>query len=186
MKSDDELPPLSPLNYHGMNWTAQGLEREDSGFVFRALPGQRMLAALMRYLSYGILGMGGLLLFRDVAMALFVLVIGSLFFAVPHWFGRTGVEGVRVDPGQRQLWLPPAARKPARLIAFDEIRSVQYLPYRKHASFLVFAELNLVLRNGERLSLVHHNDLPRMKEDGATLAGVLGVPYAVHSTWRLT
>lgn len=181
-----ELPPQRPLNYHGMNWSAQGLERQDAGWVFRALPGQHGLAALTRYFGYGILIMGGALLFRDPAMAVFVLAIGGLFLAVPRWFSRTGTEGVRVDPERRRLLLPASGRTPARSISFDEIRSVQYLPYRKHASFLVFAELNLVLRDGQRMSLVHHNDLGRMKQDGAALAAVLGVPYAVHSTWRLT
>jgi len=180
-----ELPPAKPLAYHGMNWNAQALAQDGDGFVFRALPGQLRLARLISGVGYAILCVAVVLLMHDVSMALFTLVVGGLFLLAHRWFAMTGVEGVRVEPRSRTLRLPGSRRKASRILDFREIQAVQYLPYRKHASFIVFAELNLILCNRERLSLVHHNDLRRIRADGERLASLLGVRFDAHAVWAL-
>lgn len=185
-QSMPELPPAKPLAYHGMNWNAQGLEQESGEFVFRALPGQLRLAKLIGSVGYAILALAVFLLMQDVMAALFAFLVGAIFLGAQRWFSIKGVVGARIDLRRRNLHIPASHFSGPRIIDFSDIRAVQYLPYKKHASFLVFAELNLITANSERLSLVHHNDLRRMRGDGEKLAEILGVPYQTHAVWRLT
>lgn len=172
-----------------MNWRAQGLQREGDHYLFKALPGQLTLAALINAVGYGALAIACFILVsaRNIGAAAFAATIAGMFLLANRWFRARGVRGVSIDVQRKVIEMPVGLfDKSSRKITWSDVGAIQYLPYKKHGpANIILAELNLILRSGERLSLVHHNDRERMRSDGEQLARVLNVPFQAHGIWRL-
>ncbi len=63
--------------------------------------------------------------------------------------------------------------------AFDQIHALQLIPecvrIKNRSTFRSY-ELNLVLKDKQRINILDHGDLASIRKDAATLAGFIGIP----------
>jgi len=184
-----ELPPIKPLYYHGKRWTPLSIDVHGDQCVFKPLPRYTSLNRLVGWIGYAILALAAFVFLNtfDLSMSAFIFMIGILFAWVSRWARKIDVPSFDLKSGLAEIPIGIFGTKLQR-IAVNEIKSVQYTPFQKHGTEpfkIIHAEISLLMRDGQRLNLVHHNQLARMREDGQKLADLLGVPLHIHGIWRL-
>lgn len=106
----------------------------------------------------------------------FTLVGGGLLYfkAAPLVFDKSAGMFLK---GRTKAGQVPDHDNPKNMVALDSVHALQLLskyvpakkPYYTH-------ELNLVLKNGKRLTVISHADKSRIREDAQTLSGFLNTP----------
>lgn len=185
------LHAIRALGYGGTRWRAHGLESEaDGSHVFRALSGYGALLGLLRAVGYAAFVLGVLALIGSGRFAPLVLcaVVGAIFLGTATLLRPAMAQGARILTSARMVELPDGfLDRGVKRIRFEDISAVQYVPYRVHGTQplrVIHAEIDLLLRSGQRLHVVNHNELDRMRKDAAALSRLLGVPLHEHPVYE--
>jgi hypothetical protein len=98
----------------------------------------------------------------------FLMVLGGVFAAAGTWFGWPTSQVF--DGNSRQISLRTGP------LSFSAIHAVQIVKehVRRNKKSYWSYELNLVLKDGERVNVVDHADLPRIQSESQMLKTLLG------------
>jgi hypothetical protein len=154
----------TPLVKGGASFGTHRLVEGEGGLEFKKSVGMFVFAG-----AFFVMGLGGVG-FCAVEGHVFGLLVCLPFAAIGAYMLRP--EPLRFDTAQRQF----VTRKEP--VPFSRIRALQLLPERVESSDGNYTsyELNLVLEGGERINVVDHGGLSRLRDDAARVAALLGCP----------
>ncbi len=185
------LHTIRALCRGGTRWRAHGLESEaDGSHVFRALSGYGALLGIVRAVGFAAIALGVFAVIETGKFALlaFCAVVGAIFLGTAALIRPAMAQGARIIPSARVIELPDGfLDRGMRRIRLEEIAAIQYVPYRVHGTEplrVIHGEIDLLLRNGQRLNVVNHNELDRLRRDAATLSRLVGVPLHEHPVYE--
>ena len=94
------------------------------------------------------------------------------------WRGTQPIVFDRARGMHWKGWRTPASAT-GGVVALDEIHALQVVSERcsGHRKGYFSYELNIVLSDGQRINVVDHGDLRRIRVDGGHLASFLHVPF---------
>ena len=98
---------------------------------------------------------------------------GLLFLAGGVWLLINYVRPIAFDKVQNQFWIgfrPPEIPNNKTSCSFNDIYALQLL------NSPGYYELNIVLKTGERVHVISHDEMEQMRLDGQFLGEYLGVP----------
>jgi len=169
-----------PLVSGGSNFRTRALVTASPDRVeFPATMGAKVFAGIFATIGLVVLG------FAVTTGPWFLLLFGGVFFAVGLVLLRTGTSPVVFDRRQGAFWRGREApnevinraeiKHYARL---DDIHALQLLAeyIRSDDNSYYSYELNLVLRNGDRLNVMDHGDYEALRRDASTLGTFLDRP----------
>jgi len=184
------LRTIRALCYGGTRWRAHGLESDaDGGHVFRALSGYGALLGIVRVVGYAAIVLGVFALIKTGEFAPFAMcaAVGAIFLGTAALLRPGMAQGARISPSARMIELPEGLLdRGVKRLRFEEIAAIQYVPYRVHGTEplrLIHGEIDLLLRNGQRLNVVNHNQLEQLRRDAVALSRLVGVPLHEHPVY---
>jgi hypothetical protein len=104
---------------------------------------------------------------------------GLLFAGAGAYMLWSGTQPIVFDRAQGLFWKGWSAPQPGAglRVELTAIHALQIISeYCGGKTRFYSYELNLVLKDGERVNVVDHGDMKRLRAEGATLARYLGVP----------
>ena len=112
------------------------------------------------------------------------LLLGLIFMVLGAYMFLTGTAPIVFEKGRGVFWKgrkgPDEAmdsRKAADFVRLDTVHAVQLIAeYISGKNSYYSYELNLVLKDGNRVSIIDHGNLDRIREDARALALFLGKP----------
>lgn len=181
-----------PLASGGTNICTHRLKETKPGCCrFEMTRGAKLFVALFGLMGIGIPGIiahehwvkrGGEWLAMDFLMP---IVIGAVFVGVSFFFWRQMSRPRVFDRNYGLYWsvhTPPERLDPAQRyqswVYLQEVHALQIVEeyVRGDKSSYYSYELNLVMDDGQRLNVVDHGSVKKLREDADLLAKFLGVP----------
>jgi hypothetical protein len=152
------------------------------------------IGALLFYLAFFLVGLGvfvaisfswfsGAAVSFDLGM-LMPLLISLIFIALGAYLFYSGTAPMVFEKGRGVFWKgrkgPDVAidsRITGNFVRLDNVHAVQLIAeYISSKNSYYSYELNLVMVDGKRMTVVDHGNLDRIREDARTLAMFLGKP----------
>jgi hypothetical protein len=181
----------TPARGGGANFRTHKLIRVGSNRVeFRASTG-----AVIFYLLFMLIGLAAFVAvtaslsssrqFSFGLETIMPLLISLIFVAVGGYMFYSGTAPIVFEKGRGMFWKgrkgPDEAmdsRGKGNLVRLDNVHALQMISEycSGNKSSYYSYELNLVLRNGERINVVDHGNRSKLREDADVLAGFLGKP----------
>jgi len=195
IRFDDPVAMLTdwgPLKGGGTNFRTHALVEVDPEKVaFRATWGAKSLFLVFLFVGVMALVWAGTLWWQFIVDSvplggpMFVSVFGSAFTLVGAWLYRSGTTPIVFDKRTGFFWKgrvsPEETFNSANLkdaTRLESIHAIQLLSEycRSDKSSYYSYELNLILKEGERLNVIDHGNLRSIQKDANTLAEFLDIP----------
>jgi hypothetical protein len=152
------------------------------------------IGAILFYLAFFLMGLGAFVAvsftwFSGAAASfdlglLVPLFISLIFIVIGAYMLYTGTAPIVFEKGRGVFWKGRkgpdeaiAGRNTADFVRLDQVHAVQLISeYISGKNSYYSYELNLVLADGKRITVIDHGNLARIREDAGTLAMFLGKP----------
>ena len=179
----------TPIKAGGSNFRTYKLVKSGPNRVeFRP-----MLGAVLFYLMFAIIGLAMVIgacsiLFSPAKFeprTVMLLFVGLLFTGIGGYLINANTQPVVFEKGRGAFWKGRKgpdevinAKGSGRFARLDDVHALQVISeYCSGGKSRYYSyELNLVLKNGERINVVDHGNRTRLREDAEHLAAFLGKP----------
>ena len=183
-----------PLKKGGASFCTHKMKRVSKTRIeFKPTLGAKLFSGIFGFAGLGIMIGGGFILANGhtkdaLPGGIFMIIFGAIFAAAGYGIYRSMSKPTVLDAklglywkGRKDPTLPSNRHVMKVCVEFAEIHAIQLLSEYcrssgKNSSSYYSYELNFVMHNGDRVNVVDHGNLSRIRQEAAQLADLLKLP----------
>ena len=189
-KFNDEIAKKtqwSPLKKGGTNFKTHNLFKHSLMLMqYKISAGAKVFLGVFGVIGFSTLVVGLYIIFvKFQPVAWFILLFGTVFFGVSVFMYRTMGKPIIFDQsmgfvykGFKQPKFSGAQEENTELTYFSDIHAIQIIEEYIHSdkSRYYSYELNLVLKDANRVNIIDHGNYQQIAQDAQDIAKFIGVP----------